>query len=124
MQPVGARASSVATLQSRIGGNHLNGNAGSSTFRETLSSVLLVPLQLQLSGQDRLDEASNRSVSMWMRRHLAVVTVQIEERSTLAEIEKVVLARLDPPLNLMGMAPTPIRARLRELRRELNANPA
>ncbi len=61
---------------------------------------------------------------MWMRRHLAVVTVQVEERSTLAEIEEAVLARIDPHLNLMGMAPTPIRTRLRELRRELNANPA
>jgi hypothetical protein len=112
----------VATLRSRIGGNHLNGNAGSSTFRKTLSSVLLAPLQLHVSGKDRLDEASNRSVSMWMRGHLSVVTVQVEERSTLAEIEEAVLAKLDPPLNLMGMAPTPIRARLRELRRELNAN--
>ena len=49
----------VATLRSRIGKNHLNGNAGSSTFRKTLSSVLLAPLQLHLSGRDRLDEASN-----------------------------------------------------------------
>ena len=103
----------VATLRSRIGGNHLNGNVGSSTFRKTLSSVLLAPLQLHVSGKDRLDQASNRLVSMWMRRHLAVVTAQVEERSTLAQIEVAVLARLDPPLNLMGMAPTPIRARLR-----------
>lgn len=86
--------------------------------------MLLVPLQLRLSGKDRLEEASNRSVSMWMRRHLAVVTVQVEQRSALAEIEGAVLARLDPPLNLMGMAPTPFRIHLRELRRELNANPA
>jgi hypothetical protein len=110
------------TLRSRIGNNHLNGNAGSSTFRKTLSSVLLTPLQLHLSGKDRLDEESNRLVSIWMRRHLAVVTVQVEERATLAEIEEAVLARLDPPFNLMGMAPTPVRAQLRELRRELNAN--
>ena len=27
-------------------------------------------------------------VSMWMRRHLAVVTVPVDERSTLAEIEE------------------------------------
>ena len=114
----------VSTLRSRIGSNHLSGNAGSSTFRKTLSSVLMAPLELHLSGKDRLDEISNRSVSMWMRRHLAIVTVQVEERSTLAEIEEAVLARLDPPLNLMGMALTPIRALLRELRRELNANPA
>ena len=84
----------------------------------------MAPLELHLSGKDRLDKISNRSVSMWMRRHLAIVTVQVEERSTLAEIEEAVLARLDPPLNLMGMALTPIRAHLRELRRGLNANPA
>ena len=113
----------MSTLRSRIGSNHLSGNAGSSTFRKTLSSVLMAPLQLHLSGKDRLDQISNRSVSMWMRRHLAIVTVQVEERSTLAEIEEAVLARLDPPLNLMGMAVTPIRAYLRELRREFERQP-
>jgi hypothetical protein len=114
----------VATLRSRIGGNHLSGNAGSSTFRKTLSAALLAPLQLQVSRNDHLDEASNRAVSTWMRHHLAVVTAVVEERTSLAQVEEAVLARLDPPLNLMGMAPTPIRARLRELRRELSANPA
>src|SRR5262245_20181850 len=34
----------VATLRSRIGSNHLNGNVESSTFRKTLTAVLLDPL--------------------------------------------------------------------------------
>lgn len=107
-----------STLGSRILRNHLNGNVGSSTFRKTLSAALLEPLGLRLSAPGRLDPGSNALVSDWMRSHLAVATVS-SDCSTLAAAEGAVLKRLDPPLNLMGMAPTPVRARLRALRREL-----
>lgn len=107
-----------STLGSRILGNHLNGNAGSSTFRKTLSAALFEPLELRLSAPGRLDPTSNARVSAWMRAHLAVATVS-SDCSTLAAVERAVLERLDPPLNLMGMAPTPVRARLQALRRDL-----
>ncbi len=42
--PPGTR--SMATLASRIRGNHINGNASSLTFRLTLSPLLLRPLDL------------------------------------------------------------------------------
>lgn len=113
----------AATLRSRIGGNHLNGNIGSSTFRRTLTAVLLEPLHLQLLGPDRLDPASNREVSAWMRKHLRVAIAGVDDRATLAEVEGAVLHRLDPPLNLMGMPPTAVRARLRLLRATLSAPP-
>ena len=116
-----ARVERSATLRSRIGGNHLNGNAGSSTFRKTLSALLLVPLGLRVEGKDRLDRPSNDAVSAWMRQHLAVVTVPFDDRGVLIEVEEAVLKRLNPPLNLMGMPSTPIRRRLRELRRNLNS---
>jgi hypothetical protein len=116
-----SRTERVATLQSRIGGNHLRGNVRSSTFRKTLTAILIDPLGLQLAGADRLDKESNRHLSEWMRTHLRVAILAVEDRSTLADLEHVVLERLDPPLNLMGMVPTPVRARLRSLRSALGS---
>ena len=113
----------VATLRSRICSNHLNGNIGSSTFRKTLSSVLAEPLDLRLAGAGRLDAPSNRRVSAWMRSHLRVSIAGVADRSTLAELEHAVLHRLDPPLNIMGMQPTPVRRELRRLRAGLSFAP-
>jgi hypothetical protein len=110
----------VATLRSRIGGNHINGNVSSSTFRKTLSAVLFSPLHLRLSGKERLDKPSNDAVSDWMRRHLWLIPIKVEDRATLAKLEEAVLARLDPPLNLMGMPATPVRSQLRILRKSLS----
>jgi hypothetical protein len=103
-------------LRARIGGNHLNGNVGSSTFRKTLTAVLLDPLHLRLAGPARLDPASKTRLTAWMRSHLRVVAVPYPDRATLAAVEHAVLSRLDPPLNLMGMEPTPVRGELRQLR--------
>lgn len=58
-----------------------------------------------------------------MREHLSIVIVPVDDRATLASIETSVLDRLDPPLNLMGMRPTPVRDRLRALRAELKVHP-
>ena len=74
------------TLRSRIGGNHLNGNAGSSTFRKTLSALLRDPLRLTLLRKDRLDQVSNEAVSAWTRHHLAVATVPFDHRGVLSEV--------------------------------------
>ncbi len=109
----------TATLRSRICTNHLNGNVGSSTFRKTLTSVLVEPLALNLSGQWRLDKPSNDAVSAWMRAHLRIVIAPHDDREQLAAVEHAVLQRMDPPLNLMGMHSTPIRAALRSLRHRL-----
>jgi hypothetical protein len=100
------KTESRATLRSRIGGNHLRGNIRSSNFRKTISALLLQPLGLQLAGLNKLDPASNRIVSEWIRRHLHVVTALIDDRAALANIEHRVLDYLDPPLNLDGMDAT------------------
>lgn len=113
----------VATLRSRIQTNHLNGNVRSSTFRKTLTCLLRDHLGLLVAAPDRLEEASNRAVSGWIRQHLAIATVRVDDRAVLIELEEAVLARLDPPLNLMGMPTTPIRRRLTSLRRGLGQFP-
>jgi len=105
-----------ATLRSRINGNHLRGNIRSSTFRKTLAASLFAPLGLQLAGPSKLDAASNHALSTWMRAHLSLATVACPDRSTLARLEHAVLMELDPPLNLMGMAPTPVRTELKARR--------
>jgi len=109
----------VATLRSRICHNHLRGNVGSSTFRKTITAVLLEPLALRLSRADCLDKSSNAALSAWMRAHLRVVTAPYDDRDQLAEMEQAVLEQLDPPLNLMGMPSTPIRVKLSALRHRL-----
>jgi len=108
-----------ATLLSRINGNHLRGNVGSSTFRKTLTAVLLEPLGLRLAGPSKLSAASNELLSEWMRAHLAVAVVSCPERVTLAALEHDVLAELDPPLNLQGMNHSGVRSELRLLRKRL-----
>jgi hypothetical protein len=55
-----------------------------------------------------------------MRSHLRLVIAPHPDRATLSEVEHAVLQRIDPPLNLMGMAPTGVRRNLRALRRQFN----
>lgn len=109
-----------ATLRSRITGNHLRGNIGSSTFRKTLTAALFDPLDLQLERPGKLDAESNAAVSEWMRSHLRIATFACPDRSTLAALEHAVLDDLDPPLNLMGMSATATRKQLKALRRQLS----
>ena len=113
----------VATLGSRIGGNHLHGNIESSTFRKTLTAVLLEPIGLRLSLAGRLDPESNQAVSRWMADHLSLATIGCPDRSVLARLEEEVLSLLAPPLNLMGMVRTPARLRLMKLRSSLKPAP-
>jgi len=112
-----------ATLASRIGSNHLRGNISSSTFRKTLSACLFEALELHLRRSGSLDRESNNVVSLWMREHLRLSVVPYPDRASLASSEHAVLERLDPPLNLMGMPPTPTRLRLSELRARLQRLP-
>jgi len=110
---------STATLLSRIQGNHLRGNVGSSTFRQTLTAILRESLALQLAAPKKLTPASNKAVSDWMRAHMSVVTVACGDRSKLRTLEKQVLDLLEPPLNLEGMKVTEVRRQLSALRKGL-----
>lgn len=73
---VGIRASSRQTIRSRIVGNHLNGNVGSSTFRFVLAALLIDSLELRpfLRGRKVALEASdNARLSAWQREHLLLM---------------------------------------------------
>ena len=53
-----------------------------------------------------------------MRAHLSLSWATHADRASLGWAEGALLELLDPPLNLQGMSATPIRVRLRALRRQ------
>jgi hypothetical protein len=114
-----SRTRRPATLRSRILTNHIRGNIRGSTFRLTIAAVLRAPLRLDVLGPRRLSPESNRRLSEWIGDHLSVVAWPFHDRDALAELEHQVLTTLDPPLNLDGMPPSPVRARLSALRSEI-----
>ena len=111
---------SKATLASRVGSQHLRGNARSSTFRLTISSLLIDPLGLIPIGDRKLAAASNRRVSAWIADHMRVAIAPYDDRDSLGDVEHEVIVRLDPPLNLDHCPPTESRARLSRLRARLS----
>lgn len=114
-----SKTASSATLRTRIWGQHLGGNVGSSTFRLSISSILFLPLELRLGGGGRLCPSDRDRVTDWMRQHLAVAVWPCSDRERLGQVESAVLKLLDPPLNLKGMGPSEVRAHLSRLRRRL-----
>jgi hypothetical protein len=108
--------SSGATLYSRIRNNHIRGNTGSSTFRKTISALLLEPLDLRVDRPDILVREDNLRVSQWIHQHLSVGIFPYDDRGSLGTFEHQVLRILDPPLNLDRMDPNPRRTKLRMLR--------
>ncbi|WP_341271804.1 GIY-YIG nuclease family protein, partial [Mycobacterium kubicae] len=107
--PSGIRSNN--TLWLRIMTMHLGGNHEFSTFRRTLGAILA-----HADGVTRIDE---NALTLWMYSHLRLIAVPYDDRDRLGRLERNVLTHLDPPLNLQGMATTPVRARLRELRRAI-----
>ena len=108
-----------ATLRSRIGGNHLAGTIRGSTFRRTLAASLLRSLQLELVAPGKLAPRSEKLLSVWMRDRLEIAVHPFWDADALADLERHVLAVLDPPLNLDGMPPSLVRAGVAARRREL-----
>lgn len=105
------------TLDQRIRGDHLRGRTRGSTFRWTLAATLRDALHLTVVGRRQITAPSEAHLSAWMLEHLSIIRVPFANRDRLGDLERRVLERLDPPLNLEGMEPTPLRAALRDRRR-------
>ncbi|MFZ5854206.1 MAG: GIY-YIG nuclease family protein [Chloroflexota bacterium] len=114
----GAGASN-ASLRSRIGGNHRDGNVRGSTFRLTLAAILRAELGLRGTPDGPLAGDGEARLSRWMATHLEVAVAPYPDRARLAGVEDAILARLDAPLNLQGMPPSVIRSTLTRLRSAL-----
>jgi hypothetical protein len=111
------------TLGKRIGQMHLGGKVRMSTFRWTLASILFEELGVQVQASMLISPASEEALSEWMRAHLSVAVHPHDDRDTLEGLERELLGRLDPPLNLRHMAATPLRVRLTDLRRRISREP-
>lgn len=108
-----------STLGSRIAGNHLKGNIRGSTLRKTLAACLRSHLDLECTDAGLLTEQSNTALSAWMEEHLSVALAPVAERDRIPALEALVVARLEPPLNLHHVPSSPSRIRLKQLRRAL-----
>jgi polyhydroxyalkanoate synthesis regulator phasin len=113
------RARRLHELGRARNGQHLNGSIYGSTLRRTLCACLLKPLSLELVAAGKLTRDSEKALSAWMRRHLEVAVHPFPNRDALGDLEKRVLAVLDPQLNLDEMPPSRLRERVSELRRRL-----
>jgi hypothetical protein len=93
--PSGTRR--VATLRSRIGGNHIRGSVRGSTFRLTLAAVLRGPLELKVAGPRKLDSGSEQRLTTWILTHLEVAVHPFPDADRLGDLARSVLSSLDPP---------------------------
>lgn len=105
------------TLGKRIGQKHLGGKVRVSTFRHTLAAILFEQIDVHVMRSMRIAPASENALSAWMHEHLLVAVHPHDDRDTLSGLEHAMLRRLDPPLNLSHMLPTPVRTRLKALRK-------
>ncbi len=116
-----ARAGSKATLRSRICGQHLGGNIGSSTFRLSLAALLAEQegWHAASSGsRTKLTSEDNAALSAWQREHLRLRWFEQPEPWL---VEHRVIALLKPPLNLADNPQHPFGATLRAARARLKA---
>jgi hypothetical protein len=112
---------STATVRSRVLGNHLSGNTGSSTFRFTLAALLMNELDLRPRKSDAkvlLPPAENRMLSEWQDRNLYVAWARWPDPWIL---EAQVISRLQPPLNLASNSSHPFFETLRGARARFRA---
>jgi hypothetical protein len=91
---------SSSTIRSRVIGNHLAGNVGSSTFRFTLASLLRPTLKLhpiRTKTKVVLAASENHQLTVWMQEYLRLTWAPCGEPWTR---EPEVIDQMAPPLNL------------------------
>jgi len=93
------RPGSSGLIRSRVIGQHVRGNTSSSTFRFVLASLLIDELALRPRATTKkvvLGAADNARLRQWQFEHLHI-TWCVRERPW--EVERGVIALLQPPLN-------------------------
>jgi len=110
----------ATTLARQIGETHLGGRVRASDLRFSLAAALFGQLGLQVQAPMLVTPASEVDLSAWMKRHLAIAVHPVADADALESLERRLLIRLDPPLALLHMPPSPVRARLSELRRVIS----
>ena len=108
-------------IDQHIGSPSSGGSVRGSTFRLTLAAALRAPLALHVTGPKKLESCSEQMLRDWILDRLSVAVHPFDDVDVLGNLERRVLVRLDPPLNLEAMSPTPLRARLTVKRREITS---
>lgn len=121
---VGKAERSLAARDIRT--HFLDGRTGSSTLRRSLAALLREELGLRALPRNpenlgtvasfALSPKDDRELTRWMRSNLRLAAWAPADTTTLREVERAVLKRLDPPLNLQGVSATPERKKLRAAR--------
>jgi hypothetical protein len=111
---------SQATLRSRVVDNHIKGNTGSSTFKKTLASLLFEAMGWRPRFTDRplLSVADNATLRNWQHQNLRLTWAEHPEPWN---VENVVIARLQPPLNLAGNSAHPFHGVLSSARKRFKS---
>lgn len=104
-------ADPVLNVRDHVERIQLHGRTRASTFRMTLATVLGEHLGMTSLEDPRLTE--------WMLKHLSVSAWSSEHVGRLTELEQLVVAELDPPLNVDHLPATEYRSRLNQMRRFL-----
>jgi hypothetical protein len=112
------KASSASTLRKRIVDNHFNARRGLSTLRLTLALLLGFETRHTPGGKVVPTPPSQAQLSMWMNDHAFVVWTTAKAPWML---EKLVISRLQPPLNLAGNRANPFYPCLKALRQAARA---
>ncbi len=110
-------ATSKQTIRSRVVGNHLGGNTGSSTFRYSLAALLMDAEKFQPTRRGAkylLNNNDNRRLSEWQQAHLRLTWCAHTEPWT---VEAGVIATMTPPMNLAENAAHPFYATMSAARR-------
>jgi hypothetical protein len=108
---------SKQTVRSRVVGNHLGGNTGSSTFRYSLAALLMDIQKFQPNRRGAkyvLSNDDNRRLSEWQQAHLRVTWCEHTEPW---KVEAGVIATMKPPMNLAENAAHPFSANMSAARR-------
>lgn len=98
----------VRNLRDHIDRVQLHGRTRASTFRMTLATVLREHL-----GMSSLED---RQLTEWMLEHLSVAVWPTTDVDSLHKVLQLVVAELDPPLNVDHLPATAYRDRLQQMR--------
>lgn len=88
----------------------MTGAAEFSTFRHTLAAIPVPVLGMTCEDDPQM--------SAWISARLWENAASVSDPDQLARVEAAVLDRLDPPLNPQARQPSPVRARITDLRRQ------
>ncbi|WP_155055739.1 GIY-YIG nuclease family protein [Streptomyces blattellae] len=101
-------------LRSRVASNHLR-DSGRSTLRRTLAGLLMPAEGYRTTWTDRvvLVPEDEQRLTRWMHHHL---TLTWTEHPDPVPLEKELISRLRPPLNVEGAEHCASRARVKQAR--------